>query len=120
MKLGLQITRTVVCLLVLSTGTWLWADWGQWAKNAQHTSYSPDVEGQPLRMARWNLVIDDDVPTGTVTIHYATPMIDGDGNIYMTKRERVSAFIHRHYVVKLDPAGNQIWSYLSDYMPPLV
>jgi hypothetical protein len=115
MRTGLHIA---VSMFVLGIGVSLAADWTQWAHDPQHNGYLPDVQGQSVGAIRWALTIDNTIsPSGSILIHYASPLIDQANNIFMTKKERIDTTIHRS-VMKLDADGNVGCSYESDYVPP--
>ncbi len=117
MRNCLCLLRKLVYISVLAGGVSVYAQWNQWAHDPQHNGYVPDVEGQPVNNIRWALEYDHSTPGGSIFIHYASPLIDGSNNIYMTERERIDGVVH-YGVMKLDATGAVLCRYASDYAVP--
>src|SRR5262249_46614896 len=91
------------------------SEWLQHGRNAQHNGYQPNVIGQPLDTIRL-VMTNDTQPHSFIDIHYAVPMPDAAGNIYISYRQRDSQV---HLSVKqIDESGAEHWTYASDWGPP--
>ena len=91
------------------------SEWLQFGRNAQHNGYQPNVVGQTLDAIRL-VMTNDTQPHSFIDIHYAVPMPDAAGNIYISYRERDS---QTHLSVKqIDSSGSVHWTYASDWVPP--
>jgi hypothetical protein len=64
----------LVATLVLLHATAAHAAWTTYAGNSQHTAVSA-VAAQPLERIRWTTPVDLAPPSGTILIHYGSPLV---------------------------------------------
>lgn len=91
------------------------AGWETFAGNPQHTSLSP-VASQPLQFIRWSMPIDLAPPSGSILIHYGSPLVTPGNTVIVpiriggTDGYRVEARRARD--------GSVLWSADTEYILP--
>jgi len=102
-------------VLVLVPATATAAGWSTYGGNAQHTAVSP-VGAQPLDGIRWTTPVDLAPPSGSILIHYGSPLVTAANTVVVpvktgnTEGYRVEA--------RSGADGTLLWSQTSDYLLP--
>src|SRR6185437_6283197 len=103
--------------------------WPQWGQNARHAG-ALAVTGQPLQTLQFQYVYDPLVPeevaasSGSLPVHYMTPLVDGSGVTIETKSGTYSAHAYATQtwgVAHFVPSGGtfaQAWQASSDWKAP--
>ena len=91
------------------------AGWGTFAGNPQHTGLST-VASQPLLLIRWSTPIDLAPPSGTILIHYGSPLVTPGNTVIVPIKTGSSG----GYLVEARTAqdGSVLWSADTDYILP--
>jgi hypothetical protein len=104
---------TICPVALIATPSYAQSEWLQFGRNGQHSGYQPSVIGQPLDAIRL-VMTNDTQPHSFIDIHYAVPMPDAAGNIYISFRDPGPPLS----VKQIDESGAVHWTYASDWVPP--
>ncbi|MBX3028270.1 dockerin type I repeat-containing protein [bacterium] len=101
-------------LAIIGTGA-ARADWPTFAANPQHTSLS-NAAAQPLQTIRWSTPVDLAPPTGSILIHYGSPLVTPGNTVVVPVKTGSSG----GYRVEARRAGDGVvrWSADTDYILP--
>ena len=91
------------------------AGWGTFAGNPQHTALSA-VASQPLQFIRWSTPVDLAPPTGSILIHYGSPLVTPGNTVIVPVKTGSTG----GYLVEARTAqdGSLLWSADTDYILP--
>ncbi len=110
------LTAVTLVSLVLLHVTIAHAAWTTYGGNAQHTAVSA-VPSQALETVRWTTPVDLAVPSGTILIHYGTPLVTA-ANTVIVPVKTTSTGSYR-VEARRGSDGAPIWSLDTDYaLPP--
>jgi len=111
----LPIAGVLLGVIVLLGNPSAQAAWPTYAGNAQHTGLSA-VASQPLQVVRWSTPVDLSSPSGTIFIHYGTPLVTSGNTVIVPVKTGSSG----GYRVEARTAqdGLLLWSADTDYILP--
>ena len=88
--------------------------WPGHARDAQHTALSL-VAAQPLNHIHWQIPVDLNPPTGTIFIHYGSPLITPAGTVIVPVKTGPNSFrIEAHN----EKTGSLVWQRNTGYQAP--
>lgn len=90
------------------------AAWTTHAGNARHTALST-VAAQPLQMIRWSTPVDLAPPSGSVLIHYGSPLVTPGNTVIVPIRTATGGY---RVEARAAADGTVLWSASSDYVLP--
>jgi hypothetical protein len=104
-----------VVSLVLLYATAAQAGWSTYAGNAQHTGLSA-AAAQPLESIRWSTPVDLAPPSGTILVHYGSPLVTSANTVIVPVKTTSTG----GYRVDAHSGSNGalIWSLDTDYILP--
>ena len=92
----------------------VWAAWSTFAGNARHTALSP-VAAQALQTIRWSVPVDLAPPSGSILIHYGSPLVTPGNTVVVPVRTATGAY---RVDARAAQDGALLWSAATDYILP--